>query len=329
MDPGAGPVQRFAFGLRKLRAEAGGITYRTLAQRAGYSVTTLSQAAAGEQLPTLPVVLAYAAACGGDPVEWEARWKRTTDEVAALGSGGDAVAAEPPYRGLARFETGDGDLFFGRDRLTTDLLDLLRRRRFAAVFGPSGSGKSSLLRAGLIPALQHAQDTDLRPGAIRILTPGEHPLHTHARAFTPRGTAPSAGAAGIDTFVVVDQFEEIFTLCQDSAERARFIGLLLAARRPESRLRILIAVRADFYGHCAEHRDLAGALRDAHLLVGPMSRAELREAIVKPATATGLTVERALTARLVEEVTDAPGGLPCCRTCFWRHGAAAAARHSP
>ncbi|MGA5039909.1 helix-turn-helix domain-containing protein [Streptomyces capoamus] len=303
-------MQRFAFALRKLREEAGGITYRTLAQRAGYSVTTLSQAAAGEQLPTLPVVLAYAAACGGDPVEWEARWKRTTDEVAALDSGGDAAAAEPPYRGLARFETGDGDLFFGRDRLTTDLLDLLRRRRFAAVFGPSGSGKSSLLRAGLIPALRHAQDTDLRPGAIRILTPGEHPLHTHARAFTPRGTAPNAGAAGIDTFVVVDQFEEIFTLCQDSAERARFIGLLLAARRPESRLRVLIAVRADFYGHCAEHRDLAGALRDAHLLVGPMSRAELREAIVKPATTTGLTVERALTARLVEEVTDAPGGLP-------------------
>lgn len=70
MDPGAGPVQRFAFELRKLRTEAGGLTYRVLAQRAGYGVTALSQAAAGERLPTLAVVLAYVEACGGDPAHW-------------------------------------------------------------------------------------------------------------------------------------------------------------------------------------------------------------------------------------------------------------------
>ena len=139
LDPAAGPVQRFAFELRKLRLEADGITYRSLAQRAGYSVTTLSQAAAGEQLPTLPVALAYAGACGADLAEWEARWKAAVEESADDGSR-DEDGALAPYRGLARFETGDSDLFFGREQLTADLVDLLRRRRFAAVFGPSGSG---------------------------------------------------------------------------------------------------------------------------------------------------------------------------------------------
>ncbi|MFF7160576.1 helix-turn-helix domain-containing protein [Streptomyces sp. NPDC008086] len=306
VDPAAGPVQRFAFELRELRAEAGGITYRTLARRAGYSVTTLSQAAAGERLPTLPVALAYAQACGADLALWEARWKEAVAESADDGSRDDGSVA--PYRGLARFETGDSALFFGREQLTADLVDLLRRRRFAAVFGPSGSGKSSLLRAGLIPVLRQSREPELRPAAIRILTPGAHPARTHAPLLTP--TAPGADGAGTDTFVIVDQFEELFTLCHDPAERTRFLDLLLAARRPESRLRVLVAVRGDFYGRCAEHRELADALRDANLLAGAMTAAELRDAVVKPATAAGLIVERTLTARLVEEVTDAPGGLP-------------------
>ncbi|MGX4690073.1 nSTAND1 domain-containing NTPase [Streptomyces sp. JNUCC 63] len=307
VDPAAGPVQRFAFELRKLRAEADGITYRSLAQRAGYSVTTLSQAAAGEQLPTLPVALAYAGACGGDLAEWEARWKEALEESAGDDSRDDDGSLAP-YRGLARFETGDSGLFFGREQLTADLVDLLRRRRFAALFGPSGSGKSSLLRAGLISVLRHTREPGLRPAAIRILTPGECPARSHAPLLAP--AVPRDGSVGADTFVIVDQFEEVFTLCHDAAERARFIDLLLTARQPESRLRVLLAVRGDFYGRCAEHRDLADALRDANLLAGAMSQAELRDAVVKPATAAGLTVERALTTRLVEEVATAPGGLP-------------------
>ncbi|GAA3802210.1 hypothetical protein GCM10023083_41610 [Streptomyces phyllanthi] len=305
VDPAAGPVQRFAFELRKLRTDAGGITYRSLAEQAGYGVTTLSQAAAGEKLPTLPVVLAYVRACGGEEAQWQARWRQAVEESAGAGAEGEA-GAESPYRGLARFETGDSGRFFGREQFTDDLLDLLRRRRFAAVFGPSGSGKSSLLRAGLIPALRHCQEPGLRPAAIRILTPGDHPARTHAPLLTPS----TAGSSGADTFVIVDQFEEVFTLCHDGDERARFIDLLLAARQPASRLRVLLAVRGDFYGHCAEHRHLADALRDANVLAGAMSPAELRDAVVKPATAAGLTVERALTARLVKEVADAPGGLP-------------------
>jgi hypothetical protein len=216
------------------------------------------------------------------------------------------VRADAPYLGLARFEPGDSEHFFGRDRLTTDLLDLLRRRRFAAVFSPSGNGKSSLLRAGLIPTLQHSQEPGLRPAVIQILTPGDHP----ARAHAPLLDASRPGDGGTDTFVIVDQFEEVYTLCHDPAERTRFIDLLLAARQPASRFRVLIAVRADFYGRCAEHHALADALRDANLLVSPMNQDELRDAIVKPATATGLTLERALTARIIRDVADESGGLP-------------------
>ncbi|MEU0408820.1 hypothetical protein ABZ307_13565 [Streptomyces griseorubiginosus] len=304
VDPAAGPVPRFAYDLRKLRQEAGGPTYRELARRAHFSVTALSQAAAGEQLPSLQVTLAYATACGGDPGEWERRWKEAEREVREAAAGRDDDA-DPPYQGLARFEPDDHDRYFGRDRLVTALRQLVRDRRFTAVFGPSGSGKSSLLRAGLIPALRAEREL----AAIRVLTPGAHPARTHAAALQPVREAGVSGSVG-DTLVVVDQFEEVFTLCRDPDERRAFLDLLLAAREEGSGLRVVIAVRADFYGRCAEHRGLADALGEAGLLVGPMDPAELREVIVKPAQGAGYIVERALTARLVDEIADEPGGLP-------------------
>ncbi|WP_338118136.1 helix-turn-helix domain-containing protein, partial [Streptomyces coryli] len=288
-------MQRFAYELRKLRDEAG-LTYRQLAARCEFSVTTLSQAAAGEKLPSLPVVLAYARACGADAAEWERRWREAEADEPPAGEGRDQ--GPPPYRGLARFEPDDRQTYFGREQLTDEVVRLVAGHRFAAVFGPSGSGKSSLLRAGLVPAVREQGAA----AVIRILTPGEHP-ERHADALVP-------AAGDGDTYVLVDQFEEVFTLCQDPAERARFLKLLLAAREPGSRLRVVIAVRADFYGRCAEHRELADALRAAQLLVGPMSQAELRAAIVKPAQAAGLIVERELTARLLAELDGEPGGLP-------------------
>ncbi|MET7718771.1 hypothetical protein [Streptomyces sp. NPDC005407] len=300
LDPDGGQVQRFASELRAMRAKAGRPTYRAMAARSAYAAATLAQAADGEKLPSLPVALAYVEACGGDIEEWKRRWEQVAQAQAAQPLADDA---EPPYRGLARFQQGDREQFFGRDRLTADLLDLVRRRRFTAVVGPSGSGKSSLLRAGLLPALQHTEDPQLRPAALRILTPGSHPVRTHAHRLTPKD------AAG-DTVVVIDQFEETYTLCADLGERTQFLDLLLAARKPDSRLRVVIAVRADFLGRCAEYRDLTDALQEATLLVGPMSPAELREAIVKPAAGAGLIVERALTARITDEVVDEPGGLP-------------------
>ncbi|MDX3638631.1 hypothetical protein [Streptomyces sp. MB09-02B] len=317
VDPEAGPVQRLAHELRVLREKAGKPPYREMGRRAGYSTTALSQAAAGDQLPSLAVVRAYVEALDADPDAWERRWRETDAEVRA-----PAPDERPPYRGLARFETDDSGLFFGREALVAQLVELVREHRCAAVFGPSGSGKSSLLRAGLIPALRQAAGVG-RPAVIRVLTPGERPARTHERAFVPRGgdedgagagtgggAGDSAGAGAGDTWVIVDQFEELFTLCHDRAERDRFLDLLLAARQPESRLRVVLAVRGDFYGHCAGHRALAEAVSRANLLVGPMSRDELREAITGPAGAAGLNVERTLTAAVVDEVVDQPGALP-------------------
>ncbi|MFG2456146.1 helix-turn-helix domain-containing protein [Streptomyces sp. NPDC048523] len=297
VDPGAGPVQRLAHDLRLLREKAGKPPYREMAERAGYSTTALSQAAAGDQLPTLPVVRAYAEALDADPDEWAARWREADTELRA-----PRADERAPYRGLARFEPADSDLFFGRAELVRELLHLAHAHRFAAVFGPSGSGKSSLLRAGLIPLLRDNGGA-ARPAVVRVLTPGERPAHTHRQALVPQD-------GELDTWVIVDQFEELFTLCHDREERDGFLDLLLRAREPESRLRVVVAVRGDFYGHCAEHRELAESVAHANLLVGPMNADELREVVTGPATAAGLNVERILTARIAEEVGDRPGALP-------------------
>ncbi|MGR3936958.1 nSTAND1 domain-containing NTPase [Streptomyces sp. BRA346] len=302
IDPQDGPVARFAYELRKLRDEAGAPGYRSMARRAGYSAATLSQAAGGERLPTLPVALAYVRACRGDVEEWRHRWEQADAEITAVPRPPEEDG-EPPYRGLERFEPGDAELFFGREETTARLEAMARRHRLGAVVGASGSGKSSLLRAGLIPRLRRCgQDADDRPAAVRVLTPGARPMD---RADL---LAPAEGAG--DTWVLVDQFEELFTLCASPEDRADFLERLLAAQEPGNRLRVVLALRADFFGRCTENHALAAALNDATLLLGPMNTEQLRAAIVRPAQARGLNVERDLTAHILDEVTDEPGALP-------------------
>ncbi|MET7413716.1 nSTAND1 domain-containing NTPase [Streptomyces rubiginosohelvolus] len=295
LDPASGPVQRFAHELRLLRQKAGGPTYRAMARTAPYAAPTLSAAAAGDRLPSPAVTRAYVLACGGDPEEWERRRAEAEEEAfrfqEAAAAGDDG--ASPPYPGLGRFEAEHRERFFGREAVLDDLAELVGRHAFVAVVGASGSGKSSLLRAGLVPALRDGRCGPVPP-AIRILTPGEHPSRIGREVFAD------------DAVVLVDQFEEVFTLCRDRQERAVFIDRLAAARG-----RVVIAVRADFYGRCAEHPALASALRPpATLLLGPMTPAQLRQAIVGPAVAERLIVERELTARIVADIADEPGGLP-------------------
>jgi energy-coupling factor transporter ATP-binding protein EcfA2 len=273
-----------------------------MAERAHFSVSALSLAASGKRLPSAAVVRAYARACGADPEVWERRWEAAAAEVAAA----DRGEGHAPYRGLEQFEAGDRELFFGRDRLVEDVLEVVREQRFAAVLGASGSGKSSLLRAGLVPRLEQIVREQHGEATLEVITPGARPAATHARLLTPGGP----GQGGPERWVVVDQFEEVFTQCRDRADRWRFVDLLVAARKPDSGLRVVIAVRADFRGRCTEHGELADALRQAGLAITPMSRTEIREAIIKPAAAAGLRVERELTARLTEEAVDQPGGLP-------------------
>ncbi|MFF1838027.1 hypothetical protein ACFVXE_28040 [Streptomyces sp. NPDC058231] len=159
-----------------------------------------------------------------------------------------------------------------------------------------------MLRAGILPALRERPAGAPRLAAVRVTTPGGRHTSEHAARLT---AVPAASTE--DVLLVVDQFEEVFTLCP---ERERFLDLLLTALDEDSRLRVVIAVRADFLDRCAQHPGLAAALRDATVVVGAMSAAELREAVVKPAADAGLIVERSLTARIVEEAVQEPGGLP-------------------
>jgi hypothetical protein len=178
------------------------------------------------------------------------------------------------------------------------------------VFGPSGSGKSSLIRAGLVPrltttvvvtpgahpleecAIQLAAVTDSSASAVhQELTSGPRSLHRLVRQTL------AAERSGTEIVIVVDQFEELFAVCQDEAERSQFITMLLTAATADgSRCRVVIGVRADFYPHCALNPELAEALRDAQITVGPMAPDELRRAISQPAIQAKCTVESALLA---------------------------------
>ncbi|WUI02815.1 hypothetical protein OHR68_13725 [Spirillospora sp. NBC_00431] len=354
LDPAAGPVEEFAAALRELRNEAGRPTYRVLARRCGVSVTALTVAARGDRLPTLKVALAFAQACGADRAEWERRWHAAESAAASVADADGKQPQSPaPYLGLACYEPEDADRFFGRDELVSDLLERLDDGRVVAVVGPSGSGKSSVLRAGVIPAARRAAS---EPLAVVLLTPGADPLAALASALAsalgcvlgsalgptrdaepgpePPGSppGPDAGTAsdpetggadlaewarrtgalpdGGDLLVVVDQFEEVFTLCTDPGRRTAFIDVLLSARAPGSRVRVVLGLRGDFFGHCAGHRELGMVLRTGTVLVAPMSAAELREVIVKPAARMQVLVEPALVATVVAEATGEPGMLP-------------------
>ncbi|RDI30890.1 nSTAND1 domain-containing NTPase [Lentzea flaviverrucosa] len=278
LDEGDSPLLRFARDLRQLRADAGTPTYRELARRAHFSVTTLSDAAGGRKVPGLDVTLAYVRACGGDEQTWAQRWHEV-DESWAL-----SKVSPSPYVGLSAFTREDADRFFGREKLTHALKSRLETHDFLAVFGASGEGKSSLLKAGLA---QH---------------------YRNPVCCTP-GTDPDAAiAAALDhdpDLLVVDQFEELFTLCDDPVRREAFLGRLLGTGRKTA-----IAVRSDFYPHCSQHAALAEALTDAQVLIGTLTPDELRRAITQPAAKVGCTVEGALLTTLIAEASGRSGVLP-------------------
>ncbi len=278
---------RFAAELRELRRKAGNPPYRELGRRAHYSPGTLSDAAGGRKLPSLAVTLAYVRACDGDVDEWARRWHAAAAEAPAPPAR-QAADEPPPYAGLAAFDSGDADRFFGRERLTALLLDHVAHHRVVGVFGASGAGKSSLLRAGLVPGLRDAGRK------VVVGTPGPDPLAAWEKL-----------AAVPDAVVVLDQFEEVFTLGAPPGERTRFLDALVAAPN-----QVVLGVRADFYGHCTAHAGLVEALRGAQLAVGPMTPGELRQAITRPAATAGRTVEGALLAELIAQTHDRPGVLP-------------------
>jgi WD40 repeat protein/class 3 adenylate cyclase/tRNA A-37 threonylcarbamoyl transferase component Bud32 len=194
-----------------------------------------------------------------------------------------------PYRGLLAFEPEDHAFFFGRETVVSELTARLAPGRLLAVVGASGSGKSSVLRAGVVATVRAGEVPGLR--RARVLTPGARPdSHLHADP---------------DALLVVDQFEELFTLCDDADLRVAFIDALLSTESP-----VVIGVRADTYGRVAGHPELARAVAANQLLLGAMTDAELERAVLEPAHLAGLRLEPGLVELAVRDVAGEPGALP-------------------
>jgi DNA-binding SARP family transcriptional activator/WD40 repeat protein len=249
------------------------------------------------------------------------------------------VVAEPPdpsepevcpFRGLAPFDAAHAEYFFGRERLVADLVARLIGSALIAVVGSSGSGKSSVLRAGLLPALADG----VLPGSERwrqvVMRPGEHPRAELGRALArvasgeaePDGDDPlatSLDSLGPDErlVLIVDQLEEIFTACRAEAERADFADALAAlAEDANRRVVVVLGIRADYSGRCAEYPRLSEQMSANTMFVGRMRRDELRRAIELPARRAGLRVEPQLISTLVGDVAEEPGGLPLLSTAL-------------
>jgi Caspase domain len=241
-----------------------------------------------------------------------------------------------PYRGLRYFDLTpeDAQYFHGRQALTDQLLEKVRVSNFLAVLGASGSGKSSVVRAGLLYQLQQGKRlSGSDTWQIKIFQPGEHPLQSLAQAFLDTGLSDIDRASQLqqaealiagggfsqlitvaDTprvVLLVDQFEEVFTLCTDKKERQQFFDCLLAGlQRCGDKLCLVLTMRADFFGKCAEYGELAAKIQDNLLTVTSMSGSELRQAITAPAKQVELALESELVEQIISDVANSPGFLP-------------------
>ncbi len=262
------------------------------------------------------------------------------------GPGQAVFEGECPYRGLEVFEERHARFFFGREAQVDWLLshrlapmaESSHAKRFLAVLGPSGSGKSSLALAGLIPALRAGKVEGSAGWPIVVFRPGPNPLESLAIELAHIGGSESSAvairglisdllqdrttlhltarlalheASAARLVVLADQFEEVFTLCTDEALRRALIeNLLHAATVVGGPTLVLLTMRVDFLGKCAAYPDLAAALSDGQELVGPMSEDELRLAIERPAALAGFTLKPGLTDLLLQDVQGHSGALP-------------------
>jgi WD40 repeat protein/transcriptional regulator with XRE-family HTH domain len=328
--------------LKYLRRRAG-LTQRELSIAVGYSDAQISRLEQNERLPDLATLTArfIPALHAEDQPEIAARLL----ELAVAVRREDAPAAGlSPYKGLYYFEESDAEIFFGRDELTQTLVDHINDavktdQRFLAVVGASGSGKSSVIRAGVIPALRWQQASSGWP--VFVMTPTAHPLEMLASSlqgvtnqaysskkwidhliYQPKTLSKTLTDIAEETstshaLLVVDQFEELFTLCRSEAEQASFVdNLLTAAFKQDGKAIIMIVLRADFYAHCARFNMLRNALAKHQEYIGSMTAQELRCAIEKPAQLGHWELEPGLVDLLLHDVgadsdeVPEPGALP-------------------
>lgn len=260
-----------------------------------------------------------------------------------------------PFPGLRPFEAADTHLFFGRDGQSTAVIALLARTRFVAVVGTSGSGKSSLVKAGLLPQLEGGLMASAGPNwRIALMTPGEHPLRHLARALAARdvlgedaedvqlragqieavlrrgshGLREVMKQAGVpdgdNLLIVVDQFEELFRTgssvgSDGSGDSADFVALLLeAAQQTVLPIYVVLTMRSDYLGDCARFRGLAEALNEGQYLVPRMTREQRRMAIEGPVAVGGARIAPRLVQQLLNDVGDQPDMLPVLQHALMR-----------
>jgi WD40 repeat protein/DNA-binding SARP family transcriptional activator/energy-coupling factor transporter ATP-binding protein EcfA2 len=253
----------------------------------------------------------------------------------SLGEAPPEVSSTPtrnPYKGLRAFGEADASDFFGREVISRQLLSRLEEERFVAVVGPSGSGKSSLVLAGLLPALRQGALPGSETWCIAEMKPGEYPLEELEAALLRVAVNPPVSlmeqlevddrglcravkrvlaADASELVLVVDQLEELFTLVAAEERRSQFLTLLERAVSDRgSRLRVVVTLRADFYDRPLQYRDFAELLRDRVLSVAPLSPEEIERAISAPAASVEVSLEQGLLAEIVADVLDEPGALP-------------------
>ncbi|MEI7768992.1 MAG: hypothetical protein WCI67_03335, partial [Chloroflexales bacterium] len=207
-----------------------------------------------------------------------------------------------PYMGLDAFGEANAGLFFGRRRVVAELVDRLRDQRLLAVVGPSGSGKSSLVRAGLLPALRADGVPD--SAGWRILppmVPGSDPLAALERTL--------GSGAGL-RLLIIDQVEEAFTLCTGEARRAEFLARLVALATGEGGGRVVLTMRSDFEPFIARAEALQPLYEAGKVALPPLTAGELREAIERPAEQAGLKFEAGVIDALLGDILGEPAALP-------------------
>ena len=244
-----------------------------------------------------------------------------------------------PYRGLQSFEAEQSDLFFGRSALTAKLSEFVSQQPLTVVLGASGSGKSSLVKAGLIPDLKQrdAKETQPQWRVLDPMRPGESPFKALSNALTQEAmsgfSGPEAGSAlevemltqymaawsqqhaGLKLLLAIDQFEELITLCRDEKEREQFLsGLAQAVTAYPDQLRLVLTLRSDFEPQFQDTA-LKAHWSAARFVVPPMTRSELREAIEEPASKRVMYFQsddpkNPLIDQLIDEVAEMPGALP-------------------
>ncbi len=254
-------------------------------------------------------------------------FRRALDPAAA-----GAGETRNPYKGLRAFAEGDAEDFFGRESLTEHLVERLGETRFLAVVGPSGSGKSSVVRAGLVPRLRQGSLPGSEHWYVVEMFPGAYPFEELEAALLRAADTPPAGLLeqleqderGLlravkrlladdesELVLVVDQLEEVFTLVEDEARRTKFLALLeRAVADPHARLRVVVTLRADFYDRPLLYSGFAELLRDYVEALVPLKADEFERAIAGPAERVGARFEPGLLAELVADVADEPGALP-------------------